>query len=147
MSSNIYTLETSPNYTLRRIFNRKKLDPIQALAKALKAANPRGQSINDDIEFQAISKIDHPIDLTLRQLAFIAKMTGRNLPRLINEISEGLAPEVTGNWKDKYLLEKSRHKESKEIIGQKNDEIKAFKRQAAIFRNTLYKAGIQDPTL
>jgi hypothetical protein len=144
-----YTLDTSPNYFLRGILTKKKLNPIEFLAKALMAATPNGrpQITQEEAIAAAKRKLDHPIDLTLREIAFIAKMTGRNLSKMITGISEGLAPEKADNWKERYLMEKNRKAQAVEIIGQRNDEIDTLKAKIAKLRNELHGRGIQDPTL
>ena len=144
-----YTLDTSPNYFLRRILTEKKLDPVEFLAKALMAATPNGrpQMTQEEAIATAKRKLDHPIDLTLREIAFIAKMTGRSLNKMIKGMSEGLAPEKADNWKERYLMEKDRKKECMDKLGQKNDEIDPLKAKIAKLRNELHENGIQDPTL
>jgi HAMP domain-containing protein len=146
---NFYTLDTSPNYFLRVVLTRKRLDPIEFLAKALIAATPNGrpQMTPEEATAAAKQKLDHPIDLTLREIAFIAKMTGRSLSRMITGMSEGLAPEKADNWKERYLMEQNRKKNALEVIGQRNDEIETLKAKIAKLRNELHRNGIQDPTL
>lgn len=101
---------------------------------------------------EAMHKVNRPIDLTLRQIAFVAKVTGTDFWRLIKEIG-GVSvskEEVTAtvkNWKGDYVLEKQRHEETKEKSRQYRDELKGAARTIAALRRTIHEAGLQDPTL
>lgn len=190
-----YTLENPKNYTLFRLFSKRKTDPKKGLRKAILASRAEGaylpqlrfptpeqkkvmgdkwaseapkrtrseifvagmnamkrhlEEINTEdafIESEVEDKLYCPMDLTLRQIAFIAKAVNRDTMRLVGEISGGLAPEVVGNWKTRYEIEKQRHEETKYRQGQVHAEIKAAKRDIARLRDTLHANQIEDPTL
>lgn len=190
-----YTLENPKNYTLFRLFSKRKTDPVRMLKKVLRAADlgnayrpkltfptpeqkkdmgdkwadeapKRTRSeifvagMNAAIRFlkennteehyldaEVMTKLYYPMDLSLRQIAFIAKSVNRNTMRLVGEISGGLAPEEVGNWKSQYEIEKQRHEEAKFRQGQVHAEIKAAKRDIARLRATLHDNQIEDPTL
>lgn len=190
-----YTLESPKNYTLSRLFSKRKADPKKALKKAILASRVDGayrpdfrfptpeekKSMGDKyaseapkrtrseifvagmnavirhlkerntedafVDAEVEAKLFVPMDLTLRQVAFVAKSTNRDAMRLIGEIIGGLAPETVGNWKQKYELEKDRHAETKNRKGQIFAEVEALKRQIALLRGTLHDNQIQDPTL
>lgn len=99
------------------------------------------------VESRAETLIDHPIDLTLREVAFLAKMYDREALTLIKEIIGGLKPEQVNNWKTAFKLEKDKHAQTKERISEKNAEIESLNRTVARLRTELYENGIQDPTL
>ena len=98
-------------------------------------------------ESRAETLVDHPIDLTLREVAFLAKMCDREAFALIKEIVGGLKPERVNNWKSAFKLKKSKHAQSKEKIREKNAEIESLRRTVARLRAELHEKGIQDPTL
>lgn len=99
------------------------------------------------VEERAKTLVEHPIDLTLREVAFIAKTCDREAIRLINEIVGGLKPEQVNNWKAAFKLEKTKHAQTKEKIREKNAEIDSLKRTVARLRTELHENGIKDPTL
>ena len=105
------------------------------------------------LEHEAKHKLNRPIDLTLRQLAFVTKATGLpSIKRLISSIAKGISPESgdmikVKNWKRYYKRERDRHDETKNRLGQIFDEGEASKRILAELRTLLHEKGLQDPTL
>lgn len=96
---------------------------------------------------EAEEKLLHPIDLTLRQIAFLAKIVGKDTMELVGNIANGLAPEKISNWRSKYNLEKQRHEESKKENTSLRDRISALERERTTLRDFIFQEGLQDPTL
>jgi len=96
---------------------------------------------------EAEEKLLHPIDLTLRQIAFLAKILGKDTMELVGNIANGLAPEKISNWRSKYNLEKQRHEESKKENTALRDQLKSLERERTTLRDFIYEKGLQDPTI
>jgi hypothetical protein len=96
---------------------------------------------------EAEEKLLHPIDLTLRQIAFLAKILGKDTMELVGNIANGLAPEKISNWRSKYNLEKQRHEESKKENTALRDQLKSLERERTTLRDYIHEKGLQDPTI
>ena len=131
--------DEAPKRTRSEIF----VAGMNSVIRFLKEHNTEDAFVDAEVE----AKLFVPIDLTLRQVAFVAKSTDRDAMRLIGEIIGGLAPENVSNWKSKYELEKSKHEETKYRKGQIFAEAEALKKQVALLRGALHDNQIQDPTL
>lgn len=103
-------------------------------------------------EAEAEHKVTHPIDMTLREMAFAAKALEVDFWFLMREIAGETSPDSdimqkVRNWKRDYLIEQARHEETKRIAAQRGDEIAGCKRVIAQLRDTIHREGLQDPTL
>lgn len=107
-----------------------------------------GAMLRADAEHKAM----HPIDMTLREMAFAAKALDVDFWFLVREIAGETSPDSdimrnVKNWKRDYLIEQARHEETKRIAAQRADEIAGCRRIIAQLRDTLHREGLQDPTL
>jgi hypothetical protein len=116
--------------------------------------NMKGKNTAEEfLKREAEHKIYRPIDLTLRDLAFVTKIANlSSIKDLIANITKGITPESKDmikekDWRRTYELEKFRHEETKNRLGQIHDEREASVRIIAELRNLIHGKGLQDPTL
>ena len=136
------------NSTAKHDPEKAYLAGANAIIRHLEGLNTKGEYLKEETEH----KLFRPIDLSLRQLAFVAKVTKTPYRALLSAIAKGVAPSGidmlhTKDWKREYELEKLKHEETKNRLGQIWDEKEAARRIIAELRRELHKEGLQDPTL
>jgi hypothetical protein len=91
--------------------------------------------------------IDYPIDMTLREIAFVAKSLNMDFDELMYCITEGMDKKKKTDWKSMYGIEKIKHGDTKERAAQRTVELQGARKQISTLRDVLIEKGIQDPTL
>ena len=108
---------------------------------------------NDNVlDAYAKHRVTHPIDMTLREMAFAAKALEVDFWYLVKEIAGETSPDSdimqrVKNWKREFNIEQERHEETRKQSAQRADEIAGCRRIIAQLRDTLHREGLQDPTL
>jgi len=104
------------------------------------------------LDAYAKHRVMHPIDMTLREMAFAARALEVDFWFLVKEIAGETSPDSdimqrVKNWKREYSIEQERHEETRKQSAQRADEIAGCRRIIAQLRDTLHREGLQDPTL
>jgi hypothetical protein len=138
----------SSSSTAKRTPSQSYLAGLNACMRIVEAAISRGAISIAEAEH----KVTHPIDMTLREMAFAAKTLEVEFWFLMREIAGETSPDSdimqrVKNWKRDYLIEQARHEETRRIAAQRKDEVAGCRRIIAQLRETLHREGLQDPTL
>lgn len=134
----IIALSKDPQLVLQNAYKRKGVNPILSLEEAIKGADSFGEI---DYKERAKSKIHHPKDLTLRELAYISPQLGIRLETLIQKIHDGFVPETVENVKAITFVEKAKNKELSFRITEYKDEAKEYRKRIIELETQLENEG------
>ena len=138
-----------------RMSSTAKATPEQSYTAGWNACKRAVAELNSEeaiLLHEAQHKVMRPIDMTLRQLAFVAHTCNADSMALIREIAGVTSPDVdmmenVRNWRTEYMIESHRHEETKRLAAQRADELEGASRRIAQLRDALHREGIQDPTV